>query len=226
MAATPYGKVSTPEAYDFACFEGALRERIGDAFDVLQSAQVTIMGCGGLGSNIAVFLARCGVGHLHLIDFDHVEASNLNRQQYRVCDLGRPKTEALADLLHAINPFIDTKVDQVEVTDDNLRDLLEGADVICEAFDSPAAKAMLVNGARLHFPEVPLVSGIGMAGNGPANVIRTRRISRNFWVCGDGVTDVNVVGTLFAPRVAVCAAHQATIIMRLLLGLADEKLDG
>lgn len=226
MPSSSYGKVSTPEAYDFECFEGALRERVGDAFDTLQSARVAIMGCGGLGSNIAVFLTRCGVGHLHLVDYDHVEASNLNRQQYGVRDLGRPKTEALADALLAINPFIDILTDQVEVTEANLGSLLEDVDVICEAFDSADAKAMLVNGARLLFPDVPLVSGIGMAGDGPANTIRTRRISRNFWVCGDGIADVNVVGTLFAPRVAVCAAHQATIIMRLLLGLADEKLDG
>lgn len=221
MSVVAAGKTASPALYDRTCYENALRERIGDAFDVLSDSHVTIAGLGGLGSNIAIFLTRCGVGHLHLIDFDHVEASNLNRQQYRVGDLGRPKTEALREILLSINPYTEVKTDAVRVDETNASDLLRDSDCICEAFDKPDSKAMLVNQALLHFPDTPLVSGVGMAGCGPSNLIRTRRVSRNFWVCGDGVSDVNKVGTLFAPRVAICAGHQGNLIIELLLGMED-----
>ena len=68
----------------------------------LQRARVAVCGLGGLGSNVAVALARSGVGHLHLLDFDRVELSNLNRQQYKVSQLGQPKPLALRDNLQEI----------------------------------------------------------------------------------------------------------------------------
>ena len=79
--------------------------------DKLDSAHVAICGCGGLGSTIAVALTRIGVGHLHLIDFDRVDMTNLNRQQYFLKDLGQYKTEALRSNLRQINPFIDITID-------------------------------------------------------------------------------------------------------------------
>ncbi|MGN0034397.1 MAG: sulfur carrier protein ThiS adenylyltransferase ThiF, partial [Coriobacteriales bacterium] len=222
MTANEAGKVASPELYDRACYEAALRERIGDAFDVLSKAKVGVAGLGGLGSNISIFLARCGVGHLELVDFDHVEASNLNRQQYRVSDLGRPKAEALPEILHAINPYVSTSAHDVRVTPKNVREMFGDVDVICEAFDKPEAKSMLVNAVLEQLPDTPLVSGVGMAGCGPANLIRTRHVSKNFWVCGDGQSDVRVVGSLFAPRVATCAGHQALIAVQILLGTAED----
>lgn len=222
MLALDAGKVASPDLYDRACYESALRDRIGDAFDTLSKAHVAIAGLGGLGSNVSIFLARCGVGHLHLIDFDHVEASNLNRQQYRVDDLGRFKSEALSEIVSSINPFIEVQADTVRIDETNVESLLQGVDVICEAFDSPDAKAMLVNSVLAHFPNTFLVSGIGMAGCGPSNMIETHRVSKYFWTCGDGESDVAEVGSLFAPRVAICAGHQGNLIIELLLGMEDE----
>ena len=72
----------------------------------IRQGAVAIAGLGGLGSHIAVMLARAGIGKLLLVDFDTVEISNLNRQHYTVRHLGMPKTEALAMQLQEINPFV------------------------------------------------------------------------------------------------------------------------
>ena len=75
----------------------------------LDEAKVAIAGLGGLGSNIAFFLTRIGIGHLHLIDFDRVDITNLNRQQYRMEHIGRYKTEALLEELREINPYLEVR---------------------------------------------------------------------------------------------------------------------
>lgn len=132
--------------------------------DKLDAAHVAICGCGGLGSTIAVALTRIGVGHLHLIDFDRVDMTNLNRQQYFLKDLGQYKTEALRSNLRQINPFIEITIDTVKVTDENVPTLFDNEDIICEAFDVPENKTMLVNAVLENLPGKKLVSASGMAG--------------------------------------------------------------
>lgn len=185
---------------------------------LLSAGNVAIAGLGGLGSNVAYALARIGVGHLHLIDFDVVDITNLNRQQYFMEHIGMYKTDALKSLLLRINPYLDISTDCVKVTDDNLQELFADATIVCEAFDNPEAKAMLVNGILEHFPEKKLVSATGMAGYGSSNTIITKRIMKNFYLCGDGVTAPTYGHGLMAPRVAICAAHEANMITRLILG--------
>lgn len=185
---------------------------------LLSEGRVAIAGLGGLGSNVAYALARIGVGHLHLIDFDVVDITNLNRQQYFMEHLGMYKTDALKSLLLKINPYLDIQTDCVKVTEENIVDLLRDEPIICEAFDRPEAKAMLVNGVLEHFPEKKLVSATGMAGYGSSNTIRTKRLMKNFYLCGDGVTEPEYGNGLMAPRVAICAAHEANMITRLILG--------
>lgn len=185
---------------------------------LLSAGNVAIAGLGGLGSNVAYALARIGVGHLHLIDFDVVDITNLNRQQYFMEHIGMYKTDALKSLLLKINPYLDIRTDCVKVTDDNLQELFADATIVCEAFDNPEAKAMLVNGILEHFPEKKLVSATGMAGYGSSNTIITKRIMKNFYLCGDGVTAPTYCHGLMAPRVAICAAHEANMITRLILG--------
>lgn len=186
--------------------------------ELFSRGNVAIAGLGGLGSNIAYSLARIGVGHLHLIDFDVVDITNLNRQQYFIEHLGMYKTDALKSLLQKINPYLDIHTDCVKVTEENLTELFKDNDIICEAFDCPEAKSMLVNGILEHFPEKKLVSASGMAGYESSNTIRTRRITRNFYLCGDRTTESVPGKGLMAPRVAICAAHQANMITRLILG--------
>ena len=197
----------------------ALNIRHGEELqNKISAARVAVCGLGGLGSNIAIALARAGVGHLHLIDFDRVDLTNLNRQQYAVGQLGQYKTDALRETLSLVSPYCDVTCDTIKVTEENLPDLLKTEDYICEAFDRAEAKAMLVSGVLEHFPEKYLVAASGLAGLGSANTIQTRRVSKRFYLCGDGTSDSSVGLGLVASRVLVCAAHEANMILRLIAG--------
>ncbi len=184
------------------------------------AATVAVCGLGGLGSNVAVSLARAGIGRLILIDFDRVDVTNLHRQQYKASQVGRPKTEALAENLLEIAPYIILVTHTERITESNYTDLLRDADIVCEAFDNAEAKAMLVNRVLETMPEKYLVAASGMAGFGPANRIRTRKITKRFYLCGDEVSDVSDGIGLVSSRVMLCAAHQAHTVLRI---LADES---
>ena len=195
----------------------ALCERHGDDIQKkFTSATVAICGLGGLGSNIATALARAGVGKLILIDFDKVDISNLHRQQYKANQIGVNKTEALAHNLYEIAPYITVETHTIRITEDNAEKLLEKADIICETFDDAECKAMLTNLVFEKMPSKYLVVSSGMAGMGSANTIKTRRVSKKLYICGDGVSDVNIEGSLVSSRVMICAAHQAHTVLRLL----------
>lgn len=197
----------------------ALVERHGaNMQQKLDNACVGIAGLGGLGSNIAVHLARLGVGKLVLVDFDVVDVTNLNRQHYTMKDLGIPKTVALQEQLEAINPYLYYETYTERVIPANAVRLFEGCDLVCEAFDRADQKAMLIETLLNACPDMPIVSGSGMAGDGSPNDIMTRRRFANLYVCGDGESDVASGLGLMAPRVALCAAHQATTALRLILG--------
>ena len=187
----------------------------------LKKGKVAIAGLGGLGSNIAIMLARIGVGQLLLVDFDVVEPSNLNRQSYYISHLGMAKTEALKKQIMEINPFIKVDIQKIRVTEQNVKELFYGFDIICEAFDKPEAKSMLVNNALEELPDIKVVSASGMAGYESANLIKTRRPMKNLYVCGDFENGAKVGRGLMAPRVQICAGHQANMILRLLLGIEE-----
>lgn len=180
-------------------------------------AHVAVAGLGGLGSNIAVMLARSGVGHLFLVDFDTVDVTNLNRQMYMIPHLGRPKAEALPDILCQINPYLKYESVCTKVTPENIKELFEGYPIVCEAFDRPDQKAMLVRELLSQFSETIVVSGNGMAGFGDTNNIQTKQMMKRLYVCGDQKTDVGNGTGLMAPRVAACAAHQANKVLQLIL---------
>ena len=197
----------------------ALIARHGDDLhNRFASATVAICGLGGLGSNIAIALARAGIGRLLLIDFDRVELSNLHRQQYKANQIGLFKVDALADNLSEISPY--TKIETVteRITEANLADLLKDVDIICEAFDDADSKAMLVNGVLEQLPDCYLVAASGMAGMDTPNTIKTRKVMKRFYLCGDEVSDVEDTIGLVAPRVMLCAAHQAHTALRILAG--------
>ena len=190
-----------------------------DAVRKLQAATVAVCGLGGLGSNIAISLARAGVGKLILIDFDRVDVTNLHRQQYKACQVGMAKPEALLANLKEIAPYSQFETHFEKVTAENVSALLTQADVVCEAFDNAEAKAMLVNAVLETMPEKFLVAASGMAGFDSGNAITARKVTKRFYVCGDGKSDVNDGIGLIAPRVMLCAAHQALTAIRLILGL-------
>ena len=197
----------------------ALKERHGAELQAkFQNAKVAVLGLGGLGSNIAIALARAGVGYLHLIDFDKVDITNLNRQQYFVHQLGQYKTEALSETLKQIAPYCQVKTTTIKVTKDDIKELLKNEDIICEAFDKAEAKAMLVEGVLEQFPEKYVVSGSGMAGLSSANTIKTRKVLSHFYLCGDEVSDIKDGLGLFSSRVMVCAAQEANMVLRIIAG--------
>lgn len=199
----------------------ALEERHGkENQKKFASATVAICGLGGLGSNIAVSLARAGIGKLIMTDFDRVDITNLHRQQYKACQIGRFKTEALSENLKEIAPYTELELHTVRIDESNVADLLKDADIICEAFDDALCKAMLTDIVLESMPDKYLVAASGMAGLGSANAIRTRKITDRFYLCGDGVSDVAEVGSLVASRVMLCAAHQAHTVLRI---IADKK---
>ena len=182
----------------------------------ISAASVAVCGLGGLGSNIAIMLARAGIGRLHLIDFDRVDLSNMNRQQYFVRQLGMFKTEALRDTLRDIAPYCKIDIDTVRITEDNIVTLLQNEDIICEAFDNAECKAMLVNGVLENMPQKYLTAASGMAGLSSANEITTRRITEHFYLCGDGSSDVADGIGLVSTRVTVCAAHEAHAVIKII----------
>ena len=195
----------------------ALRERHGEKLQTkFSSATVAICGLGGLGSNIAISLARAGVGKLILIDFDKVDITNLHRQQYKAKQIGLNKTDALFENLREIAPYVELETHTERITEENAAGMLQGADIICEAFDSAECKAMLVNLVLETMPDKYIVVASGMAGMGSANTIQTRKVSKRFFICGDGESDVSEAGSLVSSRVMLCAAHQAHTVLRIL----------
>lgn len=185
------------------------------------SATVAVCGLGGLGSNIAIALARAGIGKLILIDFDKVDLTNLHRQQYKAEQVGKFKTDALMENLREIAPYVDLETHTVRIDEDNAIVMLSDADIICEAFDKAESKAMLVNTVLEKMSDKYLIAASGMAGIGSANSISTRRISKRFYLCGDEKSDVENEVSLVSSRVMLCAAHQAHIVLRILSNESD-----
>jgi len=177
-----------------------LKRNVKGISEKLKKAKVCILGLGGLGSNVAVLLARSGIAYLKLVDFDIVEASNLNRQQYRISHIGMKKTEAIRTIIKEINPFVEIEVLNKKVERENM-----------------AIEELLINGDK------KLVSASGMAGLGSANEIITRKIRDNFYLVGDNYSDYEEYSGIMSTRVMICAAHQANVVLRLILGEENER---
>ena len=195
----------------------ALDDRHGIEFQKkISSTTVAVCGLGGLGSNIAISLARAGIGKLILIDFDKVDITNLHRQQYKANQIGMCKTEALQNNLKEINPYLETKIHTICLNESNAKDVLADADIICEAFDNAEAKANIVNFVLSEMPDKYIVAASGMAGLDSANLIKTRKVSKRFYLCGDEVSDIKDGIGLVSTRVMLCAAHQAHTVLRII----------
>ena len=200
--------------------EDLLKRNVKGISEKLKKAKVCILGLGGLGSNVAVLLARAGIAYLKLVDFDIVEASNLNRQQYRISHIGMKKTEAIKTIIKEINPFVEIEVLNKKVERENILSVVGDVEIIVEAFDRAETKAMaieelLTNGNKM------LVSASGMAGLGSANEIITRKVRDNFYLIGDNYSEYEEYSGIMSTRVMICAAHQANIVLRIILG--EEK---
>ncbi|AZR73198.1 thiamine biosynthesis protein ThiF [Anoxybacter fermentans] len=184
----------------------------------VKKAYIGIAGLGGLGSNVAISLARIGIGRLLLVDFDVVEPSNLNRQQYFIKHIGMLKTEAMKDIISQINPFVKVDIKNAYLDENNISDIFSKVDIIVEAFDNPHSKATLVNTVLNKMPGKIIVAASGMAGYFSNNTIVTRKIKNNFYLVGDGISEAKPGCGLMAPRVCIAANHQANTVLRLIMG--------
>ena len=201
--------------------EDLLKRNVKGISEKLKKAKVCILGLGGLGSNVAVLLARAGIGYLKLVDFDIVEASNLNRQQYRISHIGLKKTEAMKTIIKEINPFVEVETLDIKVDRKNIYSIIGDIEIVVEAFDRAETKAMTLEELLTNKNKI-VVSASGMAGLGPANEIITRKIKDNFYLIGDNYSDYEEYSGIMSARVMLCAAHQANIVLRLILGEKGE----
>ena len=186
--------------------------------EVVRKATVGIMGLGGLGTLIAGALARIGVGKLILADFDVVEPSNLNRQQYSISQIGMLKTKALKENLQQMNPYIVIETVDGCLTEESIPEIFKVVDVLAECFDAPAMKAAALRAVLTSMPDIGYVGASGLAGYGDNNVIKTKKIHDHVYIIGDEVSAAEPGQGLMAPRVGIAAHHQANQILRILLG--------
>ena len=201
--------------------EDLFKRNVKDIAKKLKKAKVCILGLGGLGSNVAVLLARSGIGYLKLIDFDVVEASNLNRQQYRISHIGIKKTEAIKTIIKEINPFVEVETLDIKVDRENILSVVEDIEIVVEAFDRAETKVMAIEELLINKNKI-VISASGMAGLGSANEVITRKIKENFYLIGDNYSDYEEYSGIMSTRVMLCAAHQANMVLRLILGEKGE----
>ena len=188
----------------------------------LRKATVGIAGAGGLGSNAAIMLARAGVGRLIIADFDRIEPSNLNRQQYAVNQVGLRKVKALRANLEQMTPYTEVIIHDVKINAKNIDRIFGAADVLIEAFDKAEAKGMLINGWLTLHPDRPIIAASGLAGYGGNSKLKTQKMG-NLYLCGDGASECAPGVSPMAPRVAIVAAMQANLAVELLMRTARRK---
>jgi len=190
--------------------KGLLRYLSRDCFEKLAKIKVGIAGCGGIGSNCAHNLVRCGFNKFVLIDSDCVDASNLNRQFYFDKQVGYPKVEMLQQNLLAINDKLSIQTFQKRINSDNIEYLLGQCDVIVEAFDDMESKKRLTE--TFIKTEKLVITISGMGGYGDCDAIICRKIKDNFFMVGDCISEVTDIVHPYSPKANIAAAKQADII--------------
>jgi sulfur carrier protein ThiS adenylyltransferase len=183
---------------------------------ILKSKTVGIAGCGGLGSNCAVALARVGVGRLVIADFDVVSLSNLNRQYYFSDQVGLQKTHTLAENIRRINPEVIVTMHDEKLVPKTIPVVFSGCDVVVEAFDLANQKQMIIETVLTEMPAIPLVIGLGMAGWGMNEAIHFRK-EGTLYICGDELSETGPDLPPLAPRVGMVANMQANVVLEILL---------
>jgi len=179
--------------------------------------KVGVAGCGGLGSNAAVALARVGVRKFVLVDFDIIEPSNLNRQYYFRRQLGMKKVDGLRYNLLEIDENIEITAHDMKLEYNDISTVFAGCDLVIEAFDKAEAKQMIAEAMIENMPSTPLIMGIGMAGIGGFHLIRQEKWSDNIYICGDSVSEISESLPPLAPRVGIVSNMQANLALELLL---------
>lgn len=176
--------------------------------------EISIVGCGGLGSNVAMNLIRAGVVSMKLIDFDTVSESNLNRQFYFRDQIGQLKVNALKENLERINPNAEIKCINTQVLSDNIDTILSPAEIIFECIDNQYIKEIITRYALLNNKIVIAASGI--CGTNIEYPTKVRKISERFYLVGDYITDIRSGDVPLSSKVSIVAAQQADILLEIL----------
>jgi sulfur carrier protein ThiS adenylyltransferase len=187
--------------------------------EILKTKCIGIAGCGGLGSNCAVALARVGIGKLIIADFDVIVESNLNRQYFFYDQIGQKKAYALRENINRINPSVLVEAHDVKLKPADILKFFKDCDVIVEAFDLAEMKKMIIETVLSEMPKKPIVSGVGLAGWGDSNSLKVQQIG-NLYICGDSTKEVSENMPPLAPRVGIVANMEANVVMEILL---DDK---
>ena len=205
------------DKFDYFLYGQITARNSAEIKEKIKQAVIGIAGCGGLGSNAAIALARIGVKKLVIVDFDKVEPSNLNRQQFFISDIGMNKTDALASFINKINPFVEVKKHVIKLSMENIFKLYGDCPIIIEAFDKVSEKAMIVKAfGDQRFKDKFLITASGLAGFSSSNLIKTNKLSNNIFVCGDNKMAGDEKNGLMAPRVMIAAGHQANMAVNLI----------
>ncbi len=182
----------------------------------LKGTCIGIAGCGGLGSNCAMALARAGLGHLVIADFDVVAAENLDRQYYFLDQVGQKKVLALRENIRKVNPGMIVEAHDLRLGADEVVRIFKNCQVIIEAFDRADMKLMIIETVTERFPDKFIIAGSGLAGYGANNALRTRRLG-NLFICGDEISEVTPALPPLAPRVGIVAAMQANQALEIVM---------
>ena len=183
----------------------------------LKKSTVGIAGLGGLGSNVAISLARAGIGKLILIDFDKVELSNLSRQYYFLDQIGKLKVDALKDNIKKINPEIIIESFNIKLKKGSMEKPFKDADVVIEALDKAETKTAFIEEILIKLKDKPIVAASGVAGYGHSERIATKKLG-NLCICYDEQAKSSDEDVLMAPRVILMANWQANLALEIILG--------
>lgn len=188
----------------------------------LQNVVVGIAGAGGLGSNCAMHLVRSGFKRFVIVDFDEVDASNLNRQCFCLSQVGKPKVDALAENMRSVNPDVEITGVNVRLDMDNILPTFSRCDVIVEALDTPHCKKGLV---EAFLPTKRLVvTASGICGTGDADAIVTRKVRDTLYMIGDMESECSQEMPPLAPKVTVAAAKQSDVVLKYFLDLYEKEV--
>lgn len=182
----------------------------------IKNTKILIAGAGGVGSNAAMLLVRCGFEKITIIDDDELEPSNLNRQFFFNEQVGTLKVCGLKENLLKINHQATITIIKERLTVDNVNNLIKNQDIILEAFDDIIAKKIIVEACHLLAKHIIAVSGIAGIGNSDKIVIR--KINNRFYMVGDFESDINLALPPLAPKVMIAAAKQVDIVLELVIG--------
>ncbi len=193
----------------------------------LLDASVLLIGLGGLGAPVAMYLAAAGVGRLTLVDFDQVDLSNLQRQIIHTTDrIGTPKVESARQALAALNPEIEIECLGHQLEGDELCAQVRRADLVVDACDNFATRFAI--NAACHENSTPLVSGAAIRMEGQVSVFPGKPGSpcyRCLYPENGQVEDTCTANGVLAPVVGIIGSIQATEAIKCLTG-AGSTLDG